>query len=117
MYGRFQLTLLSSIAELEVSVLKARIKDAMGRLASENKLRKKPKYGYKFNGRGNEHIKDEGEQAIIQKIKDLYIEEGLHVSGIAERLNKEGVKLRKAKRIYPNVVKTILVQEKVMTEE
>ena len=116
-YARFQLTMLSSLAELEVSVLRSRIKDAMSRLASEGKLKKKPKYGFKFNGRGNAHIQDEEEQRIIQKIKNLYVEEGLHISGIAEKLNKEGVKLRKAKKIYPNIVKKILIQEKVMTEE
>ena len=107
--GRFQVQLLAGLAELEVSILRGRITDAMRRLIADKKLKRKPKYGWK-KGENGEHVKNEGEQAIIEKIRKMYVEDKRTLTEISQILMAEGVKMRNSKKIYTNVVKTILME-------
>lgn len=108
--GRFQIQILASLSELEVSILRSRITDAMRRLIADKKLKRKPKYGWMKNPNGGEHIKNEGEQMIIEKIRKMYIEDKKTITEISQILQSEGIQIRKSKKIYTNVVKTILME-------
>lgn len=114
--GKFQTTLMASLAELEVGILKGRISDALARLIQDKKLKRKPKLGFKSQGKGKEIVEDEEEQKVINLIKKMYVEENKHPSLIAKELNSQNIKFRKAKKIYTNIVKQILVSSGVYEE-
>lgn len=75
-------------AEKERLDLIKRIVDGMSKLSSENSLRGKPPFGFKFAPKYPPII-DEEQQQVISLICRLY-DEGMLPSHIADKLNKEG---------------------------
>ena len=112
-FGKFQINLLASISTLELDMLKSRIVDAMRSLGQNGKLVKKPIYGWKFMGKGFPQQKDEEEQKIIELITKLYTEDKMSFTQIGEYLDREGIKIRKCKKAYQNIIKGILVNNNV----
>ena len=112
-FGKFQINLLASLSSLEIDLMKTRISEAMIRLSQDGKLIKKPPFGYKFMGKGLPQEKDEEEQKVIEIIKKLYEEDKMTFTQIGEYLDKNGIKIRKCKKAYQNIIKNILANNGV----
>lgn len=103
--GRFVLTMLGSIAQLEKEAIKERSRQGMERLAREGRWNGgKPPYGYRVADDGRLGI-DEEQAAVVRRIFHLYTQERLGTVLIAELLTAEGVTMPKVsqgvKRKYP----------------
>lgn len=112
-FGKFQINLLASISTLELDMLSSRISDSMQLLSQQGKLAKKPSFGWKVIEKKEPRQKDEEEQKIIELIKKLYEEDKMNFTKIGQYLDEKGIKLRKSKKAYQNIIKNILINNKV----
>jgi DNA invertase Pin-like site-specific DNA recombinase len=109
--GRLQRNMMISMNQFERENTIQRIKDSIKRLKEDNLLRGKPPYGYSFAGKKKPFVVNEEEMKIIQRIIEIAkTYKCPNLVEIAEKVNREGLKLRKAKKIYPGVVKKILLE-------
>ncbi len=93
--GRFVLTMLGSIAQLEKDTIRERSRQGMERLAREGRWNGgKPPYGYRVREDGRLEG-DEEQAAVVRRIFTLYVKEKLGTVRIAELLTAEGVPLPK----------------------
>lgn len=104
--GKFNTNVLMSVAQLEVDMLRDRICDSMATLIKQGKLRRKPQYGYKFVSKNLPFVEEPKEQAIIARVLELH--KTKTVAQICRLLDAEGVTIRNAKRMYPQVVSLII---------
>lgn len=97
-YGKFTATMFSAVAELEVSITKQRVSEALQHKIAKGEFVGRVPYGWKLsNGPGSDLIEVPEEQAVIQLIRDL--REGRNEKNrnytyekIADRLNMKGYK-------------------------
>lgn len=68
-----QTTFMSEVdsAERTVRLTRAKISTVLIAQADAGKLQKKPSYGWRFDGKGRPHVRDEAEQQGIQFIREL----------------------------------------------
>ena len=92
--GKFFITMLAGVAELEKNMIKERCNS--GRLArkSEGKRIGEIPFGYQLGADGKTLIPDLNEQRLISEVKDLKAQ-GLSLRAIARDLNNRGIKGKK----------------------
>lgn len=93
--GRFFLTLLAALAEMELGIIRERTQYAMDHLKAEGKRAGEIPYGYRvWAGDGATLEEDPKEQAIIERILALRAS-GLSLRNVADALNGQGILPRK----------------------
>lgn len=102
--GEMMFTIISSFAQYERKLTSERVSANMLNLSKQNLLRPKPPFGWKFIGKDKDMIKDEKEQDIIKKIKELY-NDGWNYSNITNVLNTDYPDIQK---FYAQTIKNIL---------
>lgn len=116
--GRVFLTVMSAIAQFEREQTGVRISSVINSLSKDGKLITKPPYGFKLikDGHNSVLVEDESEQFIINRIREILSDDPRETfANISKILNREGLKLRKCKTIYPTVVKKIIAQNNLRT--
>jgi site-specific DNA recombinase len=101
------LNILAVFAENERAVIRSRISLTMRDMSKNGTLRKKPKFGWKYD-ENKQLTPVEEEQLIIKEIQRLHYDESKNATQIAKILNQEGITLRKSKRCYPMSITRIL---------
>lgn len=109
------LNILATMSQFERENTSKRVSDVMRNLSAKGELRSKPPFGYKFVGKGKPFEKDQKEQEIIELIRCIK-EQNLDYSPnqIGRVLEDKGIKIRKCKKIYPNRVKEIMLQNDII---
>jgi DNA invertase Pin-like site-specific DNA recombinase len=109
------LNILATMSQFERETTSKRVSDVMKNLSSKGDLRSKPPFGYKFVGKNKPYEKEPIEQEIILYMKNL-VENNpcITPTEISRILEYQGMKIRKCKKIYPNRVKEILLQNGII---
>lgn len=118
--GDFMLNVMAAISQFERKQTAERISQTMQHMSRNGTLITKPKYGYKI-------IKDDDgksvviecpeEQAVIDLIRNIVKDDpSLTVSAIARTLQARGIKMRKSKQVYPNVINKIIIDNNLRPE-
>lgn len=104
--GRFFLTILSSLSQLEREITSSRVKDTLQGLKMTNKPYSNDLYGYdKVDGN---LVVNETEEKMIKKIVKLY-KLGFTIHEIVKYINTKGFKTKRGgKKFYYNTIKGIL---------
>lgn len=105
-HGRFTMTVLASVAELEREMISARCKDASDRCRSEMLAYGKTPFGYRRDGQRLVEFPEEME--VLQGILALR-DEGLTYRAIAERLNSNGKKSKMGGKWYASSVRSLIL--------
>lgn len=115
--GKLILTLMASQAQFERELTSERVKGVLQHLKKTGTLRTKPKFGWKLNPDHSPdapiHIRNEEEQHIIRRIKNLRSRNKmLGIVAFARKVEECGVPFpRKSKRWYHGTLKNIMDQE------
>lgn len=115
--GKLILTLMGSQAQFERELTSERVKTVMGHLKERGMLRTKPPFGWKLNPNRAEnepmHIRDEGEQETIKRIRALRnIHPNTKITEFTRKVNQSGLSPpRKAKEWYHSSLKDIMTRE------
>lgn len=106
--GRFFLTILSSLSQLERELTSSRVKDTLHGLKMTNKPYSNDMYGFdKLDG---SLVENDTEQKMIKKIVKLY-KSGYTIHEIVKYANSKGFKTKRGgKRFYYNTIKGILTK-------
>jgi site-specific DNA recombinase len=112
--GRFFITILSALAQMERDMISERTKGALNYKRQNGGLAGTVPYGYTSKGIKKEAIlsRDDYEQRILDTIKHARSIGGSY-NKIAEVLNKEGIPSRCGGSWYPQTVKSILQHSQV----
>jgi site-specific DNA recombinase len=104
--GRFFLTILSSLSQLEREITSQRVTDVLRGLKSTNKPYSNDLYGYdKVDGK---LVENEMEKKMLRKIHKLHID-GLSSKMIAKYLNERNYKTKRGgKQFYCSTIRYIL---------
>ncbi len=107
--GRFFITILSALAQMERDLISERTKGALNFKRSQGGLAGGVPYGYTSKGKKKEAkiTKDDYEQRILNTILEARKLGGSY-NNIANSLNKEGIPTRIGKRWYPQTIKSII---------
>ena len=107
--GRFFLTILSSLSQLEREITSQRVTDVLRGLKSTNKPYSNDLYGYdKVDGK---LVENEKELKMLRKIRKLH-KDGLSSKGIAKYLNERNYKTKRGgKQFYCSTIRYILKSE------
>lgn len=112
--GTILFTLSSAMSQYEREKIGQRVKFTMNYKSSIGELITKPRFGWKSIGKKVPLIKDEEEQKVIQRIKELMNElQCPTVSNICRALESENYKCRKSKKWYPNRITVIIDQNHI----
>jgi DNA invertase Pin-like site-specific DNA recombinase len=105
--GRLLRTLLSAIAEFERELIIGRVTDMIAARARTAKPWGEPAYGY---GRGQDGhwTTNPEEQPNVERIFDLYVNDGLSYNAIAAKLTRDSIPTRRGSKWTATVVKRIL---------
>lgn len=115
--GKLILTMMGSQAQFEREITSERVKGVLQHLKSTGCLRTKPPFGWKMNIDHSVgaaiHVREEGEQLIIQKIRNLRSKcNDIPITTFTEVLNREKIKPpRNSKKWYHKHVKEIMIRE------
>jgi len=104
--GRFFLTILSSLSQLEREITSSRVKDTLQGLKMTNKPYSNDLYGFdKVDGKLVENVTEQKMIKKIVKLKRL----GYTIHEIVKYVNSKGFKTKRGgKRFYYNTIKSIL---------
>ena len=116
--GDFMMNVMASVSQFERKQTAERVSATLNNMSREGKLITKPRYGYKLikQCREGEHgdkiskiVEDPEEQEVINKIRNMIISDPkITTAAIVRKLEGEGIKIRKAKKIYHDTVKKII---------
>ncbi len=88
-HGRFVVTVLGALAQLEREQIAERTKTAMGELRRQGRrISGKPPFGFRFEG--DRVVEEPGEQALLRRMHDLRTA-GAACYRVASTLNREGI--------------------------
>ena len=106
--GRFFLTILSSLSQLEREITSSRVKDTLQGLKMTNKPYSNDMYGYdKIDG---SLVVNDTEQKMLKKITKMY-KQRFTINEIMNYVNDKGYKTKRGgKRFYYNTIKGILLK-------
>lgn len=124
--GEMMFTVLMAVHRLERQNISAHVSANMRQLSREGKLRGRAPFGYRFVGKDRDFEPEPEQQKVIEKIKELYFQ-GTKYAQIARKLNEDGdnaclannkktVNPDKTYLFYPQTVKRILLDEKVIPQ-
>jgi len=113
-YGRFTINLLSSLYEMELELIKDRVKDTLKMKKDSGKVYSKTPFG--FNRVGDDLVENKKEKRLLNKIVRLK-ENGLSYGDISKYLTKNRHKTKSGgkwtrENVY-SVMKTHLKNEKI----
>jgi site-specific DNA recombinase len=114
--GKMLFTLVASLAEFEAKQTGERISNVMTNMRDNNLLKPRPPYGWEHNGKGNEWLKVEKEQNMIEYIRNLRVTQpDLTVSQICRHLNrlKDPCLRSKTKKWYESSLLRLLYNNKI----
>ena len=100
-YGRFTINLLSSLYEMELELIKDRVKDTLKMKKENGKVYSKVPYGY--DRIGDELIENKREKRLLNKIVRLK-ENGLSYKDICDYLKRNRYKTKKGTNFSKGVV-------------
>jgi DNA invertase Pin-like site-specific DNA recombinase/vacuolar-type H+-ATPase subunit F/Vma7 len=115
--GKLILTLMASQAQFERELTSERVKGVLQHLKSTGSLRTKPRFGWKLNPDRSPdapiHIRNEEEQHIIRRIKNLRSRNKMiGIVAFTKKVEESGVPHpRNSKKWYHTTLKTILENE------
>jgi DNA invertase Pin-like site-specific DNA recombinase len=87
--GEARATMHFCLAQLERETTALKVSGAMQTLSAQGKLRGRPPFGWRFNGKENDFAPVPEQQRVLEKIKALYAQ-GATTNAIAKRLNLDG---------------------------
>lgn len=99
--GQLIMTVLMAVHQLERQNISMHVSNNMQRLSKEGKLRSRAPFGYKFVGKDRDLQPEPSQQAVIEKIKNMYTA-NMKLAQIAKELNAKGDNL-----VLPNNKKTL----------
>lgn len=107
--GRFFITILSALAQMEREMISERTKGALNYKRSIGGLAGGVPYGYRSKGKKKLAvlIKDDQEQRVLKMILDAHVQKK-SLNSIANDLNKQGIASRCNGKWYPQTVKSII---------
>jgi site-specific DNA recombinase len=112
--GKLIFQVMNSFNEFERNQTSERVSMTLRYMSSHGKLRSKPPFGKRFVAKDQPYIPDEYEQSILDVMRKLKKENpNITYTGMAEYLDTEGYKCRKAKKWYPNRVKKIMEENNI----
>jgi site-specific DNA recombinase len=106
--GRFMLTVLAGVAEMERNRIRERTREAMAHKKARGELVGSVPFGYRLAGDGVRLEPEPAEQETIGKVLELR-SSGLAIRTIAQRLNGDGVTAR-GKRWHPTTIHKLLTR-------
>lgn len=108
--GKFFITILSALAQMERDMISERTKGALNYKRSQGGLAGGVPYGYRSHGRKKEArlTKDNTEQKILRTILEVH-NSGKSYNWIANELNRSGIPSRCGRKWYPQTVKSIII--------
>jgi len=104
-HGRFTLTILGGLAQMERDLIAQRTREAMERCHREGRVTTRDRFGFRRVGQRFEV--DPGEQRVLGTIRDLRAR-GLALREIAERLNADRVPTKRGGIWYASSVRSVL---------
>jgi site-specific DNA recombinase len=104
-HGRFALTILGALAEMESALISERTREAMNRCRFEGRAVNARTYG--FRAEGNRLIEDSLEMEVVERILALRDEASMSYRKIAERLNDAGVEPPRGAAWYASSVRSV----------
>jgi site-specific DNA recombinase len=114
--SKFMFNVMASMTEYERMMTGSRVSATMQSMSREGRLKTKPKYGWRVeevDGKKT-HVEDEAEQKVIKKIGELIENDPrITIKAIIDVLERDGVKMRKAKKIYNSVISRIILDNKL----
>jgi DNA invertase Pin-like site-specific DNA recombinase len=115
--GKFCYTLLASIAHLEREQISERIRNSMGSMSYNKKLKTRAPYGWKNVAKGVDHVINPDEMSVIDEIRQWKKETPtMSVNQIVFRLNKDLAKYKprgNSKCWYPSTLSAIMRRNKI----
>ncbi len=107
--GRFFITILSALAQMERDTISERTKGVLNYKRSLGGLAGGTPYGYRSNGKKKEAMltKDDTEQKILKVILDTHKSGGSY-NKIANELNRQGIPSRCGGKWYPQTIKSVI---------
>ena len=108
--GKFFITILSALAQMERDMISERTKTALNYKRSKGGLAGGIPYGYTSKGEKKESvlIKDDMEQKILRTILEAHNAGGSY-NKIANELNRQGIPSRCNGKWYPQTIKSIIL--------
>lgn len=113
-HGRFTLTILAGLAEMESDLISSRTKDAMGRLRTTG--RAIGRLPYPFRRVDGAVVEDPEGAEVVRRILRLR-RAGSSYGRIARDLNEDGVEPPRGRKWYPSSIRTIERGEKARRRE
>jgi len=111
--GDLMMNIMASISQFERVQTSERISATMQHMSRNGTLIKKPRFGYRIIKDENNKssvVVDDDEQAIITIIANIISNDpSITNTEIARKLTAQGIKMRKSKQIYPNIIKKIII--------
>lgn len=105
--GRFFLTIMAGVAEMERNLIRERTKAAMAHLKATGKRAGAIPYGFDLAADGKTLLENEKEQEVIALAK-AFRAKGLSLEKISLSLDSMGKRSRKNKRFYREQIKRML---------
>ncbi len=100
------LQIMGAFSEQERNMIRQRVKNVMQDMSRKGTLRKKPKFGWRYN-ENKELVEHEEEQLIIELLREK-ADEGLKMCQIIRFLDGNNITIRKCKKIYPRSIQNIM---------
>ena len=115
--GRLIFQVISSVSEFERNQTSERTSLNLNYLSSQKKLRPRPPFGMKSPGKGMEFVRDEEEQKVISRIRELKSQNPtITLATMCKQLDKEMLPCRNSKKWYSNRLKIIMIQNHIIEE-
>jgi DNA invertase Pin-like site-specific DNA recombinase len=105
--GRFFLTLMAGVAEMERNLIRERTRAAMGHLAATGKRVGGLCYGFALGDDGKTLVQEAREQEVIALVRQLRAK-GLSLRAIAQELERQGLRSRTGAPFHPQQISRML---------
>jgi DNA invertase Pin-like site-specific DNA recombinase len=103
--GRLMLTVLAGLAEMERNLIGERTRAVLSHKRAKHQVYSPTPLG--FRREGKQLVADDGEQAVLARIRAMSAE-GMSLNRIAATLNNEGVPTKNGKRYWASTIRYIL---------
>jgi DNA invertase Pin-like site-specific DNA recombinase len=108
--GRFFLTIMAGVAEMERNLIRERTKAAMAHLAATGKRVGGLSYGWGVGLDGKTLVRDVEEAAVVAKARQLH-EQGLSLRRVAQELSAQGFQSRTGLPFHPQQISRMLISK------
>lgn len=107
--GRFFLTIMGALAQMERELISERTKAALDFKKEQGERLGSAPYGYKPSTRGNKRklVQDKSEIKVVRRVFKMH-KKGMSLRAIAGKLNEDGVPTKRGGKWYASTVKGVL---------